>query len=72
MNNSIINSLKRLERVGQETSRVTKKLKLACEEVGELLEEKLEPFKNNKSTDSYMPGNKKIAADVLPSILADF
>ena len=32
-NNSIINSLKRLERVGEETSIVTEKLKKSCEEV---------------------------------------
>ena len=32
-NNSIIDSLKRLERVGSETSRVTEKLKTACNEV---------------------------------------
>ena len=47
MNNSIINSLKRLERVGQENSRVTGKLKIACEEVGELLEKRLKPFQKN-------------------------
>lgn len=35
--NNIINSLKRLERVGDETSRVTQKLKNACTEVADMI-----------------------------------
>jgi hypothetical protein len=46
-NNSIINSLKRLERVGSETSRVTKKLKKAASDVANLIFEKVLPFKND-------------------------
>lgn len=34
-NNSVINALKRLERIGDESSRVTEKLKQACTQVAE-------------------------------------
>ena len=44
--NSIINSLKRLERVGSETSIATKKLKTAVEEVASKIFKIVEPFKN--------------------------
>ena len=54
-NNSIINSLKRLERVGNETSRVTAKLKTACNEVAkkivEIMKSKCEDAKKD-----YYPG----------------
>jgi len=43
-NNSIINSLKRLERVGSETSRVTEKLKEACNGVAIKIVEQLESY----------------------------
>lgn len=51
MEKNIINSLKRLERVGSETSIVTTKLKKACEKIGAALEEKLVPLL--KKTDAY-------------------
>ena len=38
--NSIINSVKRLERAGAESSRMTKKLKAACEEVAQMIIDK--------------------------------
>ena len=47
MEKNIINSLKRLERVGSETSIVTKKLKEACEKIGTELEEQLLPLLKN-------------------------
>ena len=43
MENSLINSLKRLERVGSETSRVTEKLKKAVEEVSQKIMECIKP-----------------------------
>jgi len=46
-NNSIINSLKRLERVGSETSRVTTKLKEACEDVAKKIFEIARPFRKD-------------------------
>ena len=45
--NSIINSLKRLERVGSETSIATKKLKTAVEEVADNIFKIVEQFKND-------------------------
>lgn len=43
-NNSIINSLKRLERVGSETSVVTQKLKEAVEEIAKKIDEIVRPY----------------------------
>jgi len=53
-NNSIINSLKRLERVGSETSRVTEKLKEACNEVAIKIVEQLKSYCEDVT--SPMPG----------------
>jgi len=41
MENSIINALKRLERAGDENSRVTEKLKASCVELGEFIEKQV-------------------------------
>jgi hypothetical protein len=45
--NSIINSLKRLERVGSETSRVTQKLKKSVEDVAKKILDSMEAFRVN-------------------------
>lgn len=49
MSNEIINSVKRLERVGAENSRVTKKLKAACETLGRKLEHELLQYGKNSN-----------------------
>lgn len=41
---NIINSLKRLERVGSETSITTRKLQMACEEIAKKIEENILPL----------------------------
>lgn len=54
-NNSIINSLKRLERIGQENSKTVQKLKEATAEVGLKLFDLTYPLRN-KSNGFYFQG----------------
>jgi hypothetical protein len=49
-NNSIINSLKRLERVGSETSIVTQKLRESASELAEVVIDKLEMLGDRENT----------------------
>lgn len=56
MSNSIINSLKRLERVGSETSVVTQKLKKSCEEIADRIFDICKDYSN-----VFDPHNEEIS-----------
>ena len=53
MRNSIISSLKRLERVGSETSKATKKFKRSVEEVGQKIFKITSEFRKQEEVDNY-------------------
>lgn len=63
--NSIINSLKRLERVGEETSVVTQKLKYSCEEVaGKIYDICHENLKFGENNDEYIFSSFELPAGI--------
>lgn len=62
-NNSIINSLKRLERVGDENSRVTEKLRDACSQVGGKICEIVKPLRDDDENLELPRGYKVITID---------
>lgn len=67
-NNTIINSLKRLERAGEENSRVTEKLKNSCEEIADKILKMFPDIEDHGYSAGEYPVGSKIISDNLAII----